>query len=345
MLSRHSTNNCVRAPQHRNRCYCQMRDKWCKSRDLDEPTNRHVTTAPRTPSNVRPVNNEQRIWGAALSVTAQRNAYENLLSNATLLSPTSELTIHPANSNQPSFNVSHERHEHLREIREYRSANPDSCCSSSSLSATTTTTRSSTSSVSSAHRCQVRYRLNERAQSIPCSVNADGQPLCAICCRAFALNESSPTLQFAGSSHRVCVLDRSQRTSQGNHRTMDYTKLLDQPSLILEIHDYGQSRTMELSNKRGRLVDISIANMMRPPNSLALRHQRKTHQWLRIRLHQSAYLPPRWDESPAVRRAAVRTSFSLRPCCRGADRAKWIRQMWRPRRDWPATRVPVNMNK
>lgn len=76
-------------------------------------------------------------------------------------------------------------------------------------------TRISTASIASAlfHRCPVRYRLVERAQS-------NGRPLCPLCGNA--------TLQFVGSSHSVCIVDSSRKS--------EYTKLFDPPSLIVEIH-------------------------------------------------------------------------------------------------------------
>lgn len=277
-----------------------MRDKWCKSRPVDKcalegallldvgrrdsgniaaaggvPAFAFQTSNNHDTKVANAVNDTNRFRAHAqdgLMSTEQRMAYDTLRSQF----QTNTNSIAPAQKHMilSTTDITTRSDVDLNEIRAYRNTNPSKCRSSQSI--IRGIAQASTSRIPP-HRCQVRYRLNRRQETVPCAVNAAGQPLCEICGQAFDRNTTTP-LQYAGSSHLLRVLksgssNSSRNTSISNHTTNE--QLHEKPSLILEIHDYGQSRDLELSNRERRLLDIRITNKLTPPNSLALRHQRQ----------------------------------------------------------------------
>lgn len=269
MLPSRLKSDAIFRPQHRNRCYCQMRDKWCPTTptarlddDRTQRSNSIFTHTAALALHASKSHEEQE----GLMTTSQRLAYDTLHTQLQLNESTAVTSARPEKTivQAPIYLAQHPSFVDLNEIRAYRNLNPSNCHSSRSLSCDNNPSRSIAVPL---HQCQVRYRLNALQESVPCHVNAAGHPLCTICGQAFDRNTATP-LAFAGRSHQLHVLKSDER--------IDYTKPDDEkPSLILEIHDYGQNRDLELSNRNRQLLNIRITKKITPPNSLALRHQRQ----------------------------------------------------------------------
>lgn len=289
-------------PQHRPKCYCQMRDKWCKStggtlrphgsgESAEQRCENHAagtaahessgsvsaschpTTKVARDTVMEPRRCDNVSGNSSEALTEPRLAYEQFRNS--VLGPKPMVCQRRARESvsttaSNSSSSLRRRSVDLSEIREYRAANPDNCCSSSGSAGSVSSSASLPSAIG--HHCQVRCCLDRLQNVVPCDVDAHGRPLCSICGRVFS-SEAIALQQYSGSSHQISLVNN--RGATDNNRR-DYSAVLDRPSLILEIHEYGQSRGMSLYSQNGRVADIRIANKMRPPNSLALRHQPTT---------------------------------------------------------------------
>lgn len=247
-------------PQHRNRCYCRQWPsvRWLKCSSRISEDSSFSTTS---------IGIDEIAPSISFAETASRTQYEHLhraLANRNRDS--SEQFVITAPPTTRTSLLDSQTLSSLHAICAYRAQHPEQCLSDPQTTAPHD------------HRCQVRYRLNQLNQPVPVDVNpADGTPRCEICCHPFpavnlfGLASNRPVLQTT-LTHKQTSSSSSHLTSQSTSRR-DYSNIVSEPSLILEIHKFGEARGLNLYNDGRRLVDIQIENQQSRPGSLALRHQ------------------------------------------------------------------------